>query len=54
MVKRLRFQEDRNASRRRKRPPGERWVFEPLDAVIAAFTGALVLWLQWLLASLPN
>lgn len=54
MVKRLRFQENRAPSSRKRHKPGERWVFEPLDMVLATFLGALMLWLHWLLSVATN
>jgi hypothetical protein len=53
MVKRLRFQENRNDPRKR-REPRERWVFEPLDVALIAAIVALAFWLQWLLESLAR
>lgn len=52
MVKRLRLQEARSQSRRRRRPPQDRWVFEPRDVAMVAILAAAVLWLQWILTLL--
>jgi hypothetical protein len=54
MVKKLRFQENRSQSRRRRRDAPGRWVIEPIDVALAAAVLAVVLWLQWLLAALPS
>ena len=54
MVKKLRQQENRGDPHRRKRPPRDLWVFEPIDAVLLAVIAAIGLWLQWLMAALPG
>jgi hypothetical protein len=54
MVKRLRFQENRSTSRRRRRQPHERWVIEPLDIALVAAIVLILFWLQWLLGALPG
>jgi hypothetical protein len=54
MVKRLRFRENRRDRRHRDRVPRGRWVFEPLDLVLAFIAVAALLWLQWLAATLAG
>lgn len=54
MVKRLRFQENRRPSRRRKAAQPEGWVFEPRDVAVASLIAALALWLPWLAGFLAN
>ena len=49
MVKKIRYQENRKDPHRNRR---ERWVFEPMDAVLLAIVVAVVIWLQWLMAAL--
>jgi hypothetical protein len=49
MVKRLRFQENRRPSRRRKAALPKGWVFEPLDMALAALIGAFALSLPMLM-----
>jgi len=54
MAKKIRYRESRHDRSRRPLQPHERWVFEPIDAVLVAIIVAIVFWLQWLLSVLPN
>ena len=51
MVKKIRYQEDRNNQKRGQKPP-DRWIFEPLDWALVAAIALIVLWLQWLMGVL--
>ena len=53
MVKKIHYQECRTSGRKRRSQPPTRFVFEPVDAAVAAAAVALVLWLQWF-AALPS
>lgn len=54
MAKKLRFQESRTDKRRRMPDLPGKWVFEAIDVLLITVLGAVMIWLQWLLQSVPG
>ena len=53
MVKKLRFQESRTEKCPRMANLLGKWVFEAIDVLVVTILAAAMIWLQWLLQSVP-